>query len=47
MIDLTSDTSTRPTPAMRAFMAAAPVGDEQRREDPTVNRLQEMSAALL
>lgn len=47
MIDLTSDTSTRPTPAMREAMAAAPVGDEQRREDPTVNKLQEMSAALL
>jgi threonine aldolase len=32
---------------MREFMAAAPVGDEQLREDPSVNRLQEMSAALL
>ena len=31
---------------MREFMAAAPVGDEQLREDPTVNRLQEMAAAL-
>jgi threonine aldolase len=47
MIDLSSDTQTRPTPAMREFMAAAPVGDEQLREDPTVNRLQEMTAALL
>ena len=47
MIDLSSDTQTRPTPAMREFMAAAPVGDEQLREDPSVNRLQEMSAALL
>ena len=46
-IDLSSDTQTRPTPAMREFMAAAPVGDEQLREDPSVNRLQEMSAALL
>ncbi len=46
MIDLSSDTATRPTPAMRQFMAEAPVGDEQRREDPTVNELQEMTAAL-
>lgn len=46
MIDLSSDTQTRPTPAMREFMAAAPVGDEQLREDPSVNRLQEMAAAL-
>lgn len=47
LIDLSSDTATRPTPAMRQFMAEAEVGDEQRREDPTVNRLQEMSAALV
>ncbi len=47
MIDLTSDTATRPTPEMRRFMAEAPVGDEQRREDPTVNELQEMTADLL
>ena len=46
-IDLSSDTSTRPTPAMRDFMAAAKVGDEQRREDPTVNRLVEMVCDLL
>ena len=46
-VDLSSDTSTRPTPEMRRFMAEAPVGDEQRREDPTVNELQEMTAALL
>lgn len=46
MIDLSSDTQTRPTPAMREFMAAAPVGDEQLREDPSVNRLQEMAAAI-
>lgn len=46
MIDLRSDTATRPSEAMRAFMAAAPVGDEQLREDPSVNRLQEMVAAL-
>jgi len=45
-VDLSSDTATRPTPAMRRFMAEAPVGDEQRREDPTVNELQGMVAAL-
>jgi threonine aldolase len=39
MIDLRSDTLTRPTAAMRAAIAAAEVGDEQRGEDPTVNRL--------
>lgn len=47
MIDLSSDTATRPTAAMRQAMAEAEVGDEQRREDPTVNKLQEMTAALL
>jgi threonine aldolase len=47
LIDLYSDTVTRPTPAMRQAMAQAEVGDEQQREDPTVNRLQEMVAALL
>jgi threonine aldolase len=47
IIDLFSDTVTRPTPAMRRFMADAEVGDEQQREDPTVNRLQEMVAELL
>lgn len=47
LIDLSSDTATRPTPAMRRFMAEAPVGDEQRNEDPTVNRLQETVATLL
>jgi threonine aldolase len=46
VIDLSSDTQTRPSPAMREFMAAAPVGDEQLREDPSVNQLQEMAAAL-
>lgn len=38
-IDLRSDTMTRPTPEMRRAMADAEVGDEQVREDPTVNRL--------
>jgi threonine aldolase len=46
-IDFYSDTVTRPTPAMRHAMAVAEVGDEQQREDPTVNRLQEMVAELL
>jgi threonine aldolase len=47
MIDLRSDTVTKPTEAMRAAMAAAPVGDDQFGEDPTVNALQERVAALL
>ena len=47
MIDLRSDTATRPTDGMRAAIAAAEVGDEQRREDPSVNALQERAAALL
>ena len=46
-IDLRSDTVTRPTAAMRAAMAAAPVGDDQYGEDPTVNALQERVAAML
>jgi threonine aldolase len=47
LIDLRSDTVTRPTPAMREAMAAADVGDDQYGEDPTVNRLQERVAELL
>src|SRR5436190_1997912 len=47
MINLYSDTQTRPTDAMRAAMAAAEVGDEQRREDPTVLALEERVAELL
>ena len=47
MIDLRSDTVTRPTPAMREAMARAPVGDDQYGEDPTTNQLQERVAALL
>ena len=47
MIDLRSDTATRPTDGMRAAIAAAAVGDEQRREDPSVNALQERAATLL
>jgi len=46
-IDLRSDTVTRPSPAMRAAMAAAPVGDDQYGEDTTMNLLQEKVAALL
>ncbi len=46
-IDLRSDTVTRPSPAMRAMMAAAPVGDDQYGEDPSVNRLQARIADLL
>ncbi len=47
MIDLRSDTVTRPSPAMRAAMAAAPVGDDQFGEDPSVNALQGRVAAIL
>lgn len=47
MIDLSSDTKTRPTPAMRQVMANAEVGDERVNEDPSVNRLLERCRALL
>jgi len=47
IIDLRSDTVTRPTPAMRAAMNAAELGDDVFHEDPTVNRLEERVAALL
>lgn len=47
MIDLRSDTVTRPSREMRDAMAAASVGDDQFGEDPTVNLLQERTAALL
>jgi len=47
IVDLRSDTLTRPTPGMRAAMAAAEVGDDVFGEDPTVNRLQERVAQLL
>ncbi len=46
VIDLRSDTVTRPTAAMRKAMAAAEVGDDVYGEDPTVNRLQEYAAGL-
>lgn len=47
VIDLRSDTVTRPTAAMRDAIAAAEVGDDVYGEDPTVNRLQERAAARL
>jgi threonine aldolase len=46
-IDLRSDTVTRPTPAMRQAMAEAEVGDDVYGEDPSVNRLQELAAAMM
>lgn len=46
MIDLRSDTLTKPTEEMRAVMARAEVGDDVFGEDPTVNRLQEKVAKL-
>ncbi len=47
MIDLRSDTLTQPTPAMREAIANAVVGDEQKREDPTVNELERRGAEFL
>lgn len=46
IVDLRSDTVTRPTPAMRRAMAEAEVGDDVYREDPSVNRLQERVAGI-
>ena len=46
-IDLRSDTVTQPTPAMRAAMMAAPLGDDVFGDDPSVNALQDKIAALL
>ncbi|GJM20679.1 MAG: threonine aldolase [Planctomycetota bacterium] len=46
MHDLRSDTVTQPTPAMRAAMAAAPVGDDVFGEDPSVNQLEAQAAEL-
>jgi threonine aldolase len=46
IIDLRSDTVTRPTSAMRAAMAAAEVGDDVYGEDPTINRLEERAAEI-
>lgn len=47
IIDMRSDTVTVPTPAMRAAMANAEVGDDVYGEDPTVNRLEELSAHMM
>ncbi|HEX2294337.1 MAG TPA: GntG family PLP-dependent aldolase [Actinomycetota bacterium] len=47
MIDLRSDTVTRPTPEMRRAMAEAEVGDDVFGDDPTVNELQELVAGML
>ena len=47
VIDLRSDTVTKPTDEMRRAMAEAEVGDDVFGEDPTVNRLQERSAEIL
>jgi len=46
-IDLRSDTVTKPTPEMREAMAEAEVGDDVYRDDPTVNRLEELAANIL
>src|ERR671938_2167024 len=47
MIDLRSDTVTKPTPAMRRAMAEAEVGDDVYGEDPTINALEERVAELM
>ncbi len=47
MIDLRSDTLTKPSPAMRSAMLDAPVGDDVFGEDPTINELQDEVARLL
>ncbi len=47
VIDLRSDTVTRPTPAMREAIASAEVGDDQLGDDPTVQRLEDRVAELL
>jgi len=47
LVDLRSDTLTKPSPEMRRIMAEAEVGDDVFGEDPTVNRLQELAAEIL
>jgi len=47
IVDLRSDTVTRPTTEMRAAMATAEVGDDGYGEDPTLNRLEELAASML
>ena len=46
VVDMRSDTVTKPTPEMRAAMAAAEVGDDVYADDPTVNKLQELGAEV-
>jgi len=46
IIDLRSDTFTKPTPEMKAAMMAAEVGDDVFGEDPTVNKLESISAKM-
>jgi threonine aldolase len=46
MIDLRSDTVTKPNPAMRAAMASAEVGDDVYGEDPTINKLEQRAAEI-
>jgi threonine aldolase len=46
VVDLRSDTVTRPSPAMRRAMADAEVGDDWYGDDPTVNRLQDRAAEV-
>ena len=46
-VDLRSDTVTKPTPEMREAMAEAEVGDDVYRDDPTVNKLEELAADML
>src|SRR6478752_3575258 len=46
MIDFRSDTVTRPTPAMKEAMFAAPVGDDVFGEDPSINELERLSAIM-
>ena len=46
-VDLFSDNLAKPTPEMRQFMCEAPVGDETKHEDPTVNLLLDMTTELL
>ena len=47
IVDLRSDTVTRPTPEMRRAMAEAEVGDDVYGEDPTMNRLERRAAEIL
>jgi threonine aldolase len=47
IVELRSDTKTKPSPAMREAMFSADVGDDVSREDPTVNRLEQMAAEIM